>query len=271
MYTQCSNCATLFRVTSRHLRQAHGLVRCCLCQEVFDALSSLAEVLPHGIDGHRLTGFPASAGPAAGPGSPAVAAPASEYAASAIGPSGPDGVELPDADGVAVEETNASAGSRFGTAGWSAALLVLLAVLVMQYAYVMREELARYPRLRPLIEGLCLAAGCELPLLRDVSRIHILHKHIGVHPTRAGALLVEAVIANDAGFRQPYPQIGFSFLDPGGDVRLSRWFSPQAYLTDSRAPADIMNGMVPREPVSVRLELPGVGPAAADNFAIDFR
>lgn len=46
MYTQCSSCATLFSVDARHLREAGGLVRCCLCRETFSALATLTEVLP---------------------------------------------------------------------------------------------------------------------------------------------------------------------------------------------------------------------------------
>ena len=46
MYTQCSSCATLFRVSARHLRAARGRVRCCLCHETFNALPSLTETLP---------------------------------------------------------------------------------------------------------------------------------------------------------------------------------------------------------------------------------
>lgn len=43
MYTQCSKCATVFRLSAEVLRAADGQVRCGRCGEVFNALASLAE------------------------------------------------------------------------------------------------------------------------------------------------------------------------------------------------------------------------------------
>lgn len=54
MYTQCSSCATLFRVSARHLREAQGQVRCCLCHETFSALLTLTETLPPGLSVEAL-------------------------------------------------------------------------------------------------------------------------------------------------------------------------------------------------------------------------
>lgn len=43
MYTQCPNCATVFRVTAEVLRAAQGKVRCGVCATSFDALENLSE------------------------------------------------------------------------------------------------------------------------------------------------------------------------------------------------------------------------------------
>lgn len=43
MYTQCPNCATVFRVTAEVLRAAQGEVRCGVCATSFDALENLSE------------------------------------------------------------------------------------------------------------------------------------------------------------------------------------------------------------------------------------
>lgn len=268
MYTQCSNCATLFRLTAWHLRQARGLVRCCLCHEAFDALPSLVEELPANLAEFHLEAV--------------AAAPARERpdAAELVGEQ-PAKVErtvaedlflqVPEIEAVELPAEAAVKNRRgFGTVGWSVLVLLLLAGMVVQYAYVMREELARYPRLRPWIESLCSVAGCELPPLRDVARIRILDKHVALHPTSADTLLVRATLVNDTGFWQPYPQIRFNFLDPVGDSQASRWFSPDEYLAKGRI-SDVAAGMPPQEPVSIRLELQGMGTAAMDNFAIDFR
>ncbi len=43
MYTQCPDCATVFRVTADALRVAHGDVRCGICSTTFNALENLSE------------------------------------------------------------------------------------------------------------------------------------------------------------------------------------------------------------------------------------
>ena len=43
MYTQCPDCATVFRVTADALRSAQGKVRCGVCSTCFNALENLSE------------------------------------------------------------------------------------------------------------------------------------------------------------------------------------------------------------------------------------
>jgi predicted Zn finger-like uncharacterized protein len=43
VYTQCPDCATVFRVTAEALRIAHGDVRCGVCATTFNALENLSE------------------------------------------------------------------------------------------------------------------------------------------------------------------------------------------------------------------------------------
>ncbi|HTY03072.1 MAG TPA: DUF3426 domain-containing protein [Rhodocyclaceae bacterium] len=43
MHTRCPNCGTTFRVTPEQLKAKQGKVRCGQCQQVFDALRTLAE------------------------------------------------------------------------------------------------------------------------------------------------------------------------------------------------------------------------------------
>lgn len=46
LYTRCSNCDTVFRVTTRHLEASGGQVRCGRCETVFDAFASLTAMPP---------------------------------------------------------------------------------------------------------------------------------------------------------------------------------------------------------------------------------
>ncbi|PVV16354.1 MAG: hypothetical protein B6D72_00820, partial [gamma proteobacterium symbiont of Ctena orbiculata] len=43
MFTQCQHCLTIFRITPEQLKAADGKVRCCQCNNVFNALLSLME------------------------------------------------------------------------------------------------------------------------------------------------------------------------------------------------------------------------------------
>ncbi len=43
MFTQCSKCETVFKLSAEVLRAAAGQVRCGKCGEVFNALAHLAE------------------------------------------------------------------------------------------------------------------------------------------------------------------------------------------------------------------------------------
>ncbi len=52
MYTQCSNCETVFKLSADVLRAAGGQVRCGRCGEVFSALARLAED-PSGFTSHE--------------------------------------------------------------------------------------------------------------------------------------------------------------------------------------------------------------------------
>lgn len=261
MYTQCSNCATLFQVSTRHLRQAQGLARCCLCDEVFDATAGLLEALPAGLEADEpVSGAEGEAHDEAS--APTPASSGDDYFTTL--PS----VSAPETDMPALPAKPPR--MRFGFIGASGVLALLLCAAVVSYAYAMRMELAQYPRLRPWIESLCLAARCQLPLLRDAARIQVLHKDAGMSPEHSGELLVRATIANDAAFWQPYPHIRLRFLDATGSTQTSRWFTPDDYLTTARM-HDVQAGMPPQEPVFVRLRASDVGVAAQDNFIMDLR
>jgi len=43
VYTQCSKCETVFKLSAEALRAAGGQVRCGKCGELFNALARLAE------------------------------------------------------------------------------------------------------------------------------------------------------------------------------------------------------------------------------------
>lgn len=152
------------------------------------------------------------------------------------------------------------------TAGWTLATLSLLALLIFQYAYFMRNDLARYPELRPWLEKMCVRLDCELPLMRDLSALELTYREIHSHPTARGALMINATFVNKAPFTQPYPVLQISLSDVAGRVMASRRLQPAEYLGED---VDVKKGIPSRTPVHVVLEVVDPGRDAV-GFQFDF-
>lgn len=280
MYTQCSSCATLFRVSARHLREAGGRVRCCLCHEAFDALETLTERLPAGLSEDAGVASElrlAAAVPDMGVEPAARAEPALLPAQDEAGDEAGDEdeeqkdlfVDLNFQARTQLELEPPSPQRRrplLPTLGWVLGAVLLLALLLAQYVYMMRNELAADPRVRPLVETLCQVAGCELPLLRNLDQLHFLQQRIMEHPELPDALLVKATLVNEAGYNQPYPEVLVRF--EGGP---ERWFRPQEYLEDPALRARITDGMPPKQPVALTLELVHPGADLSGSYILDLR
>lgn len=149
----------------------------------------------------------------------------------------------------------------FSTGVWSAALVGLIALLLAQYLYFSRNELARHAELRPMLSAFCTAVSglvpCEIPLRRDLNRIEVENRTVQPHPAAPNALLVHLTLANRARFAQPYPVLELSFTDLNANLIAQRRFQPDEYLAPG---VNISKGMTPDIPLQVMLEL-----AAPDN------
>lgn len=155
----------------------------------------------------------------------------------------------------------------FATLAWSLGILTLLAAFLVQYAYFMREDLARHAALRPWLELLCSYAQCKIPLLRDPAQVRIAGRDIRRHPDTAGALRVMLTLENEAPFVQAYPVIQLSFFDVRERLLARRRFTPQEYLSVS---VDAAHGMPPNQPVQSVIDLVDPGPDAV-NFEFQLR
>lgn len=153
------------------------------------------------------------------------------------------------------------------TLAWAGGILVLLAALLLQYAYFARAELARHAALRPWLELLCSYAQCKIPLLRDPEQVRIVGRDIRRHPQEAGALRVMLTLENDAPYTQAYPVIQLSFFDVRDRLLARRRFTPQEYLPVSVSPAP---GMPVRQPVQTTLDIIDPGSDAV-NFEFQLR
>lgn len=142
------------------------------------------------------------------------------------------------------------------TVAWAFANVALIFLLLGQYSYFHRDELAQYPELRPWLDRLCMLAGCEVPLQKDVSRIDLVNRVVQSHPQQDNALLIDATLVNDASFTQPYPMLELRFSDLNNRLVAGRRFRPEEYLAPG---TDISQGMSPKEPVHLALEIADPG------------
>ncbi|WP_455383861.1 DUF3426 domain-containing protein [Acidihalobacter prosperus] len=220
MYVECPHCQALFRITKAQLEAAEGWVRCGECGHVFEAadtLSSPEEQTPQTPEQYTNDLFADTDETPLDPGEPE--------------PSRQPAPETPP---------KRRRSGRRGTLLWSAAILVLIALLGAQYLLSQRDQFARYPELRPLLAQLCRVAGCKLPPQRDLTAIELSSRNVFTHPNIPHALMITATMINNAPFPQPYPvlQISFSNLD-GRTVALGR-FQPAQYLPQNVDPHGLM-------------------------------
>ena len=159
-----------------------------------------------------------------------------------------------------------AAAMSFGNTFWNIGVAVLLTIFIVQYSYSMRDDLARYPELRPLVQKMCALAKCEMPMQQDVDLIKLTHRDITVHPRVKGALLINAVFVNNATFIQPFPLMQITLSDITGRVIAKRRFQPAEYLD---ADINIRRGMTPNNPVQIVLEIADPGKDAV-NFEFNF-
>jgi hypothetical protein len=149
--------------------------------------------------------------------------------------------------------------------GVVAAVFVL--VLVGQVFYFQFPSWSRDPDLRPVYGLVCNLVGCDLPGMRDLRKMSTRNLVVRSHPDLTSALIVDAVIVNDAEFEQPFPDLELRFTAVGGLLVAGRRFTPAEYLSGS----DVDAGAMPRDtPVQVSLEIEDPGPDAV-NYTLKFR
>ncbi len=131
---------------------------------------------------------------------------------------------------VFTDDENMRRGSAFAAFAWLAGITLLLGLLAIQYLYLDRTTLVRYPQMRPWVELLCQYTACGLPPRRDLGAIALLERDIHSHPQYQGALAITASMVNRADFAQPYPDLAVEMRDVDGKVVASRLFHPDEYL-----------------------------------------
>lgn len=160
-------------------------------------------------------------------------------------------------------------GSRgwFGKFLWMLVILALIGGLVSQVVWFQFDRLSAIPELRPFYEKGCELAGCDLAPLVDTDRIQSRKLVVRTSPDNRNALVVDAVIINQAEFAQPFPAIALTFSNLNGDVVAQSLFPPEDYLAGD---ASALDTMPTDTPIRIALTIRDPGRDAV-NYNIAFR
>ena len=117
--------------------------------------------------------------------------------------------------------------------------IVLLLLLVLQYAWFMAGDLAAaFPVLGPALGDFCAVAGCETKQRNREVGIRVVSRTVRPHPEYTSAFSVKATLENRATEARPFPVVVFVLYGRDGRTLASRAFKPAEYLESGAAPDD---------------------------------
>ena len=125
-------------------------------------------------------------------------------------------------------------------------------MLAGQYLIFHFDNLSRDPRWRPAFAEACAVAGCTLPPKVDANLLRGTNLVVRSHPRFDNALVVDALLFNEASWPQPFPELELTFVDLQGQPVAQRRFHADEYLRGELAGAV---AMPIRTPVHVSLEI----------------
>ncbi|MCZ6659387.1 MAG: zinc-ribbon domain-containing protein [Gammaproteobacteria bacterium] len=152
---------------------------------------------------------------------------------------------------------------------WWVGLIMVVAILglIAQVLWYQSDNWSRDPDMRPYYEQVCEWLGCELPVIRAPQQIQPSNLVVRSHPDVPGALVVDALVINNASFPQPFPVVELTFTTVDGNLVAGRRFRPDEYLGGDLEGATMLPS---KTPVHITLEIEDPGPDAV-NYFMKFR
>lgn len=142
---------------------------------------------------------------------------------------------------------------------WFCVSLLLSGALAIQFLWFEQDRFISQVEYRAYYEKLCNAIGCRIDPFSDVTYLKTNNLVVRTHPEDETGLVVDALLRNEAGFRQPFPGLYLRFADVSGKTIAERTFQPTSYL------AGEMSGLmyIPASTeVRLSLEIVDPGPEA---------
>lgn len=277
--TSCPDCNIAFRALPSQLSAAGGLVRCGTCLLVFKAQDHLQQpgedpnnikYMPYVLDG--FSDLPEDA-------EYEIEGQLSRDLDQQIG----DELESLNVDDMPAQFTDqapsmlfddeliANSGQKKSTSkllsllGATAILLVGSVLLAAQAVHFNSANLSLNPEYRRLVQKFCAYTDCPIAEYRDLSKIEVSQFIVQDHPQHYGALSINLLISNKAGYEQRFPSLVIRFNDLNDAPVAQRIFTAPEYLQGRLANAIIM----PRnQQIHINLEIMDPGDKAT-SYAIE--
>jgi predicted Zn finger-like uncharacterized protein len=252
MYTKCPECRAIFRVTTEQLSMAEGLVRCGICDAIFNGKDYIEE--NHNPSESPEGSYAPSQDPLSNQ-SLKQTLDDNEERFDLGGLEQQDDDALTDADrvpsiirddfgGNILAKTN----SPIQIAVFTLGAIALAIFFLGQIGYWQNVDVLP----RTWVNSFCKAVGCDENNTRNLTAIKILNRNIYSHPNEKDALLITTSFVNQSTTAQAFPLLEITLLDTHGQTVAVRRFSPKDYLVN-KSLADTL--MPPNQPVGARLEV----------------
>lgn len=148
---------------------------------------------------------------------------------------------------------------------WVLGATVMAIILTLQVAWLRFDSLGtREPYLEYYTKA-CDILGCQLPTISDLKQIRTTHLVVRSHPDETHALIIDAIIINNAPFEQVFPALRLAFRNIHGKTVASRDFQPREYLKGELTGAAMMPA---KQPIQLSLAIVDPGESAV-NYHID--
>ena len=128
---------------------------------------------------------------------------------------------------------------------WGVLTLLALVVLLAQFVYVYRGQIADHsPELRPMLQRACVALKCEVPYARRILLISITNSSLRSVPAGGASasgksaagnndssrMLLQLTLRNDDERAQEWPTLTLDLVDFSGSVVSKKNLAPENYL-----------------------------------------
>ena len=234
MYTQCSHCKAIFRVTMKELTAAQGKLRCGECNDVFNAMETLSTKLPGqgATDSDRITFNTLNQQ------SRENEAVASQHQQAPL-------------PGILTQTHRHKKGFNLKHPGksihslWLIALISLLCLTLATQVWLTKDQ---------LFEN------------RDPEKIKMVSRKVFAHPGQKDALVITASIRNTASYPQPYPYLEATLMDNNRRVVALRRFRPEEYISNYQPGSLLKQDKL----VDIRLKIMDPPGNRARRFQFDF-